>query len=134
MRKVAAVPPTMSERTGMTRLMLVDNPQRYPGTVVLYAYMIAEPDGPSFTGWMYENSEDALGHMRESWGVAAADWREVPDQLLGCQDDWIAPVRIPRAEGGGMLFHQWERLEGGEWVPFAGPAGGYGVQIDAPPG
>jgi hypothetical protein len=133
MRKVAAVPEAMAERTGMRRLMLADAPDRYSGMFVVYAYMLPDPDGPSFTGWLFESAADAVVEM-ESWGIAASNWRDIPDQLPGCQPDWIGPVRIPRAADGGKLYHQWERLEGGAWVPFDGPAGGYGFQIDSPPG
>jgi hypothetical protein len=115
--------------------MLVTNPQsdqaRYCNAVVLYAYMIEEPDGPSFTAWLYPDAEAALDHMREMWGIEAEVWQEIPDQLPGCQDDWIAPVRIPRAANGGKLYHQWEKLVDDEWVPVHGAAGGYGLQIDA---
>jgi hypothetical protein len=138
MRLIAAVPPAVAQRTAIHRLMLVTNPQssRYhdPDAVILYAYMIEEPDGPSFTAWVYPDAQAAQDHMQEMWGVAAEAWREVPDQLAGCQDDWIAPVRIARAADGTKLYHQWERLVDGEWVPFDGPGGGYGLQIDPPAG
>jgi hypothetical protein len=137
MRKVAAVPPAVAQRTAINRLMLVTNPQssRYhdPDAVILYAYMIAEPDGPSFTAWVYPDAEAALDRMREMWGNAAEAWHELPDQIPGCQDDWIAPVRIPRAANGQRLYHQWEQLLDGAWVPIDGPGGGYGLQIEPPP-
>lgn len=138
MRMVATVPPTVAQRTAINRLLLVTNPQsssfHNPDAVIVYAYMVEEPDGPSFTARVYPNAEAALADMQDDWGIDEDAWREVPDQLSGCQDDWIAPVRIPRAANGGKLYHQWERLVDGEWVPIDGPEGGYGLQIDSPPG
>lgn len=135
MRFVAAVPPAIATRTAMNRLMLVTNPQneqaRYCNAVVLYVYMIEEPDGPSFTAWLYPDADAARERMREMWGIEAEAWQEIPDQFPGCQDDWIAPVRIPRSEDGAKLYHEWEKLVGNEWVPIDAASGGYGLQIDA---
>jgi hypothetical protein len=72
MRLVAAVPPEVAQRTAINRLMLVTNPQseqaRCCNAVILYAYMIEERDGPSFTAWLYPDAEAALDNMREMWG------------------------------------------------------------------
>jgi hypothetical protein len=132
MRQVAKVPPAM-KRTGMTRLMLVTNPQPNPhcepGVVIVYAYMIDEPDGPSFTAWPFVDADTALDYLREHWGIVESAWAIVPDQLPGCQDDWIGQVRIYRDEDGGKVFHRWQRLVDDQWVEFEGPAGGYGLHI-----
>jgi hypothetical protein len=123
----------MLEKTGMTRLMLVTNPQpspyRDPDAVLVFAYMIEEPDGPSFTTWAFPDADTALDYLREHWGIGEDGWQVVPDQRRGCQDDWIGPVRIYRDEEGAKVLHRWQRLVDGEWVEFEGPAGGYGLQI-----
>jgi hypothetical protein len=93
--------------------------------------MVEERDGPSFTGWLYPDAEAALDNMRELWGIKADAWQEIPDQLPGCQDDWIAPVRIARAANGGKAYDEWETLMGDEWVPIEEVVGAHGLQIDA---
>jgi hypothetical protein len=117
----------------MTRMMLVTNPQpsqdRDPDAVIVFAYMIEGPDGPSFTAWPFLDSATALDYLRVHWGIQESDWQVVPDQLPGCQDDWIEPVRIYCAEDGGKVFHRWQRLVEGAWVEFEGPEGGYGLQL-----
>jgi hypothetical protein len=65
----------------------------------------------------------------EDLGMTDLTWQEVPDQLPGCQDDWLGPVRIYRDESGAKGFHRWQRLVDGEWVEFEGPTGGYSLQI-----
>ena len=136
MRKVATAAPDVRERTAITRFMLVTNPQDKflsPGSVVVYAYMRDEDDGPSFTGWSFEDIESAVERLKD-FGVEESDWREIPNQLPGCQDDWIAAVRVFRTEGDKKVYHRWERLVGDTWEEFQGPSGGYGLQIDSPRG
>ena len=136
MRKVAAVPPAMAERTGITRMMLVSNPQphpyRDPDAVIVFAYLLQGAEGPSFTAWPFPGTAEALDYLRDAWGIPESAWQIVADQLPGCQDDWIAPVRIYRDEDEGKVFHRWQRLQDGEWVEFDGPVVGYGLQIDPP--
>ncbi len=108
--------------------MLVTNPQNRPylaGWVVVFAYMLDEEDAPSFTAWAFENMEAAIERLKD-FGVEEEAWREIPDQLPGCQDDWIAAVRIARAPDGSKLYKQWEQLVDGEWVLIDGQTGGFG--------
>jgi hypothetical protein len=136
MRKIATAPPDVRERTAITRFLLVTNPRdRFlsPGSVVVYAYMRDEEDGPSFTGWSFPDVEAAVERLLD-FGVQESDWREIPDQLPDCQEDWIAPVRVLRTESGQKVYHRWERLVEGVWQEFQGPSGGYGLQLDSPRG
>lgn len=134
MRTVAAVPSAKAQQTGITRMMLVTNPQphpyRDPEGIIVYAYMLEESDGPSFAAWPFQHAEGALAYLEDRWGITDSAWQVVPDQLPGCQDDWIGPVRIHQEEDGGKVFHRWQRLVDGEWVEFEGPQGGYGLQLD----
>ena len=134
MRKVAAVPVAKAQHTGITRMMLVTNPQphpyRDPNGVIVFAYMGEETDGPSFTAWPFENADGALAYLRDRWDIVDSAWQLVADQLPGCQDDWIGPARVYQDEDGGKVFHRWQRLVDGEWVEFEGPAGGYCLQIE----
>jgi hypothetical protein len=97
--------------------------------VIKYGGYCAEgEDGPSMSATAYPTVQDALEDLEEL-GLTGLQWQEFPDQLPGCQDDWLGPVRIYRDESGAKVFHRWQRLVDGEWVEFEGPRGRYGLQI-----
>jgi hypothetical protein len=103
-------------------MMLVDNPQdeRYKGGVLCFMYRGNE-DGPSeavhfYDGWTIDQ---VIVELEETCERNRADWSTIPDQLLGCQDDWIAPVRIARDEQGHPIPGVWEKLVAGQWIRFS---------------
>jgi hypothetical protein len=133
MRLVAHIPANPELESPAKRLIIATNPQSvsyYPeGWVILFIGYCAEgEDRPSMGGSAYPTVEDVLADL-EDLEITGLTWQEFPDQLPGCQDDWLGPVRIYRDESGTKVFHRWQRLVDGEWVEFEGPAGGYGLQI-----
>jgi len=104
---------------GTKRMMLVDNPQdeQYRGAVVCYAYF-GERDGPSEGCHLYYGGpvEQVIEDLEEMTGRSRLSWTVIPDQLPGCADDWIAPVRIAQTERGEPIRGRWERFERGQWV------------------
>ena len=122
MRLLATRTPEWRMREAVKRFLLVAGIEdwRYQGLALVYAYVIEE-DGPSATGWLYEDAERAMADLEEEWGVPRACWRSIPDQMPGCQLDWIAPVRIKRSEEGTPMQGAWERWVDGKWVEIGGP-------------
>jgi hypothetical protein len=121
MRMVAVVPDAIALRTGIQRLMLTTKPQSgpYPPNVVaLFGYMAKDADGPSVMGSLYDDAETALNYVQDLWGVERSHWRTVADQVPGCEDDWLAPVRIFQDEDGVQISGRWQQLVDGCWVEF----------------
>lgn len=131
MRWVAYIPAT--SRSGSKRAIIVRNPKSIAYipdecAVTFAGYYAEGEDGPSMGGWWSDTVEEAKAVIQE-YSEEPLEWQEIPDQIPGCQDDWIGPVRIYRDESGAKVFHRWQRLVDGQWVEFEGPSGGYGVQI-----
>jgi hypothetical protein len=133
MRLVAHIPAKPEQQVSAKRIIIATNPQSAsfypPGWVIMYGgYQAEDEDGPSMSATAYPTVEDALAEL-EDLEITGLQWQEYPDQLPGCQDDWLGPVRIYRDESGAKVFHRWQRLVEGEWVEFEGPSDGYGLQI-----
>lgn len=103
---------------GTKRLMLVENPQdeKYAGAILCFMYR-GEEDGYPETGQLFfgEKVEDVIDYLVENCD-ASPEWSTIPDQLPGCLDDWIAPVRVSRGKNGEMLQDRFQRLEGDRWI------------------
>jgi hypothetical protein len=110
---------TTNSEYGTKRMMLVDNPQdeRYRGAVVCYMYYGSE-DGPALGFHLYYGGsiDQVIEEIEETTGRSGSSWSVIPDQIAGCADEWIAPVRMARNEQGGLIKGEWEKLEDGEWV------------------
>ena len=117
MRLLAEVTaPDIRQRSGFVRMMIVTNPAQpwvEPGQGVLFTYADAE-DGPCCCRWPLTDLAFAKQFIRRKFKVPARAWREVPDQLPGCMDDWLGPVRLTRASADAAPL--WERHVGGQWA------------------
>lgn len=115
MRHTAVVQGAM----GNKRLMLVENSQdtRYHGGVVCFIFF-DNIDGPAEAGEFYEGLTVAQVkyELQDHFGIEPDVWNEIADQLPGCQEDWIAPVRIARDKDGEPMIGQWEQLVDQRWV------------------
>jgi biofilm protein TabA len=78
-------------------------------------------DGSAIGDEWYASLDDAQQQCRERWHILPEDWTELPDPPPGCQQDWIAPVRIARTPDGLPIWGRLERLEQGRWVPITPP-------------
>jgi|GEM_PF-3741556 len=120
MRLLAIRTPEWRVSKRVTRKLLVAGSElddtRYRGHAIIYAYDI-EHDGPSSTSWLYEDAEHAMSDQEQEWGIPLTCWKPIPDQLSGCQLDWIAPVRVRRLPDGVPMRGQWERWTDDQWVP-----------------
>jgi hypothetical protein len=107
------------QRTRKKRVMLVEHSQdpRYQAGIVCYIYL-QTADGPMEGGEFYPGYtiEQVQDELEELYALPRSDWIEIPDQLPGCLDDWIAPVRIAVSQTGELLPGQWEQLVEGTWV------------------
>jgi hypothetical protein len=94
---------------GIVRAILCDSAEG----VYLFLYKETK-DGPCAADELFPSVEEAQERAGDLLGVERADWETIEDVRPGCQDDWIAPVRIKtRADGGTEKF---ERFESGCWV------------------
>ena len=81
---------------GTKRMMLVDNPQddRYQGGVVCYMYRGADDEASQgFEVFFGATIAQVIEHLEETCGAPRSDWIPIPDQIPGCLDEWIGPVR-----------------------------------------
>jgi hypothetical protein len=125
MRLIASVPEVVRKRSSFARVMLVSNPAQkwvYPGQGVLFAYF-TDDDGPSCCQWPFEPHSDLDGAkeaVKRDFQIPVSEWREIPDQLPGCLDDWMSPVRLVRESPDAEP--RWERYDENRWVEFNGPS------------
>lgn len=79
----------------------------------------ASDDDGSATGdvW-FPSLVEADAYCAEAYGVAAADWQLIRDPLPGCQQDWVAPVRVRARAGLGSQRSCFESLVDGVWRPI----------------
>src|SRR5687767_6015003 len=67
-----------------------------------------EDDGSAMGDSWFGSLGEAIEVCRREYGIEARDWSVVSDPPEGCQQDWIAPVRvIGRVDGNP----RWGRLE-----------------------
>src|SRR5262245_42031169 len=109
-------------RVGVMRMMLVENPQApsFRDGVLCFMYDGAN-DGPPVSAHFYEGFTVAqvVVELEETTGHDPSSWSPIPDQLAGCQDDWIGPVRAVRDDQGKVVHGQWEKNVDDRWVSFA---------------
>jgi hypothetical protein len=110
MRKVAAL---RTPKDGAVRCMLFSEPDG----VFVFLYSVAEDGAADSDDW-FESVQEAESYSREILGVRDEDWSTIPDPPPGCQQDWIAPVRVKGREAGSPQWGQFERLDDdGIWKP-----------------
>jgi len=82
----------------------------------VYVFRCSSLEDGSATGdWWYESVADAEDACRDDFGIGPDDWEYIDDPLEGCQQDWIAPVRVKGRNTGQPQWGQYERLEEGVW-------------------
>jgi len=81
----------------------------------LFTYEI-EDDGACSSDLWFETVEAALEAASDEYGVSPTAWHEIPDPLDHCQQDWIAPARIPGRESGDPQWGKLEVLKDGIWI------------------
>lgn len=89
------------------------------GGVYLFIYEIEEDGGCSADLW-FETIADALDAARDDYGVNPDAWVEIPDPPEFCQQDWIAPAKIPGRETGNPQWGKLEVFKDGKWVKIMG--------------
>lgn len=108
---------------GIKRTMLVENTQnpKYKGSVICYMYE-GEADGPPVGYQVFYDATiaDVVQYLEEACGVERTEWSQIPDQLPGCLEEWISPVRLYRDQNGEHVSGEFERLENGTWTRFHG--------------
>src|SRR5689334_260025 len=99
---------------GTKRVLLIEHPQdeRYRGCIVSFV-AIDKEDGPPDGGQVYEGYtiRELIEEFAADYDIDAGAWEAIPDQLPGCEDGWVAPVRAARDAAGNVLAGQWERLD-----------------------
>jgi biofilm protein TabA len=103
-RKVA----TATTPDAAFRRAMVYDPADGGGGVYVFLFRSLD-DGPCDADYLYEDVAGAALHAAEALGGGAVVWQRVPDPLPGCQDDWLAPVRVARDAAGRPIFGRFER-------------------------
>jgi hypothetical protein len=80
----------------------------------VFLYDRAE-DGPCSEDYLQDSVEMAEKICDEEYGVSAEDWEIIPDRQPGCQQDWIATVRVVGRDSGNSQWGNFERYEEGIW-------------------
>lgn len=85
-----------------------------------YLYLIdQDADVGCFADEWFENTTLAEARALEI-GVGPGDWRAIEDPWAGCQQDFVAPVRVVGRDARKSKSRTLERLDAdGHWVPFA---------------
>lgn len=83
--------------------------------IYLFLYNLEE-DGACQSDLWFENLESLYDYCQDQFGVQEIDWIDIPDAFQGCQDDWIAPVRLKGRDQGKPIYGKFERLENGIWI------------------
>ena len=76
-------------------------------------------DGPCAYDYLQEDIATAKLQCMEVYGISEDDWSRIADLMLGCQQDWIDPVRVVGRSEGNPRWGEFERLVNGEWSPIA---------------
>jgi hypothetical protein len=83
--------------------------------VYLFTFEIEDDGGCSADLW-FETIEDAMETAKDDYGIRLDHWTEIPDPPEHCQQDWIAPARIPGRETGNPQWGKLEVFKNGKWV------------------
>lgn len=116
MRYISSEP----SKFGTKLVMLVDNPhdQRFKEGVLCCMFRGDEDGAPEsvhfYDGFTIDQTMDEL---EDACGIKRSDWSRIADQVSGCLDEWIAPVRIARNEEGEQISGMLEILVGDQWIP-----------------
>jgi hypothetical protein len=113
---------TTTKEIGVAQVLLVENPQdeRMRGCIVSHI-RIDDMDGPPVGGQVYQGYtiEQLMEEFENDYDVPRETWKPIPDQLPGCDDAWIGPVRPVRDAQGRQIQGVWQRLVGDQWIGFS---------------
>ncbi len=107
MRWIANIP---NPQNDLKRLMLYDSPEG----IYLFGYNSTEDCSAAWDEW-YEDSTQAKATAAEEYGVVDSAWKQIADPLPGCQQDFIAPVRVKGRNEGKPEWGQMEVFVDGTW-------------------
>ncbi len=65
-------------------------------------------DGSCIADYLHGTTTEAERQCLEVLGIPHSSWREIDHPMPGCQDDWIAPVRMKRDQRGQPIWGQFE--------------------------
>jgi hypothetical protein len=102
-RRVAEL--SASRRGLFVRAMICESQDSGGSYVFLFDSL---QDGPCIADYMFETVREAERYCLEELGILSSDWQAINDPQVGCQDDWIAPVRVKRNQDGQPLWGQFE--------------------------
>jgi biofilm protein TabA len=77
-------------------------------------------DGPCIQDYLFEEINEAKDNCKTEQGINESEWSEIPDPMPGCQDDWIAPVRVKGRDSGHPEWGVFQKLENGNWIDIQG--------------
>jgi hypothetical protein len=108
MRRIANI---NNPRSDVVRVMLY---QDYTSSVFVFEYTSLD-DGPCKYDRLFDDLEQAEQYCLGQFNIALDDWQNIDDPNEGCQDDWIAPVRVKGRHLGRPVWGSFEQLIDGVW-------------------
>ena len=81
-------------------------------------------DGSAIGDNWFQTLSEADEACYQLYGISSTDWEEIGDPPEGCQQDWIAPVRVKGRSIGQPQWGTFERLgDDGIWreIPRGAP-------------
>jgi hypothetical protein len=83
----------------------------------VYLFSFLSPvDGPAASDQWFQTVDEADETCSRLYAIGANDWVNIEDPSEGCQQDWIASVRVKGRNTGKPQWGIFERLEkDGTW-------------------
>jgi hypothetical protein len=107
MRKTATVRDKHSE---VKRVMVCEA----EGGAYLFTYCALD-DGPATGDQWFGSVGEADKFCMSAYGIGPEHWERIDDVLEGCQQDWIAVIRVKGRDVGRPEWGRYEYLDNGEW-------------------
>ena len=82
---------------------------------LMFTYDSPHDRGCTGDTW-FESVSEAVACATEDYGIRPDSWYEADDPPANCQQDWLAPVRVPGREIGEPDFGRLELLTNGNWA------------------
>ena len=105
--------PVKDQNSAFARVMVAEE-----GSGALLFLFRSKVDEPCQADMFFDTVQEAKSECFDTFKVREVDWQKLPDQILGCQKDWIAPVRSRRKEGNRAAISCFEQLIGNAWIPI----------------
>ena len=85
-------------------------------------------DAPSIRDDLFSTYNEAEELCWIKYNIKPSDWIDISDPMIGCQQDFISPVRVSGRNTNNPEFGKFEMLKyNGDWVRMAPPDKNYSI-------